>query len=350
MKIKILKQLQEYYYDLKDDNGIWREKPIGILAKASTPKNNIEKIKTILSILESSDKLDMCTKIFMCNKKLSIKAANDILNDLRDQASEKLDKQLRHVSYTTSCIRMTNDEEKLTLCIGDTFLKRLVYNIDITSREIEDKVSKLIKEFSVFDNQRKNLTLYINDSYFKCGEYKGNEKFFEKLKDIECYLIQRKEIIENAINSDKEFVGYFNYLLSSKGIQDNQVMIDRERLLKFLNNQDYFTGYNEDTHGDSKESVITDRIVEQYTEDISTDTMNSLGKLIEEQDVTTEQIEVSSENKGLLDDMLEDDSDSSDTTVADNVDTVDSKQEIINRFKITDNKEDTTDWDEEVII
>ncbi|MBO5389187.1 MAG: hypothetical protein J6A59_13870, partial [Lachnospiraceae bacterium] len=299
MKIRVLKQLQEYYYSLKDDNGNWRERPIGILAKTRTPSKNIDKLKVIINVLESSDKISEISKIFICNRKLSIRSATDIFNDFREQASVKLDKPLRPIGYATGVNKIQKDENDIIKCLGEDFLRNLAYDIDLTTLEIENKINDLFRDFCVFDKQRKNLTVYINDSIVKCNEYKGSEEFFDILSSLECYLIQQKTIVEDTINKNQKFVEYFNYLLATKDISDKDVASDRERLLMFLNNQDY----KQKISVVSNDNLIIDDIV-QSENDIDTDleveeTLDNVDS-IEESEDTTDIIE---EDTGELEDI-----------------------------------------------
>ena len=61
--------------------------------------------------------------------------------------------------------------------------------------------------------------------------------FFEMLESLQVYLSKRIDLIIKAVNDDRDFVGYFNYLLSNKGLLDETVQEDRKKLIKFLNNE-----------------------------------------------------------------------------------------------------------------
>ena len=119
MKIKVLKELQEYIYSLKGENGLWREIPVGLVGRAHTSEENLERLKTVINVLLASDNLSDATKIYLSNRKISVKAANDIINDARHAASEKLGKQLRNISYQTTVSRVSEDERELIDTVGD---------------------------------------------------------------------------------------------------------------------------------------------------------------------------------------------------------------------------------------
>ena len=255
MNIKILRQVQEYIFSLKDDIGNWRDKPIGIIGKANTSDKGIERIKTIINILLSSDKLSDDSKIYISTYGISISSTNKVLNDLnsRPRASKP-----KIVSYNTTVARINNDENALKTCIGENFLRDIVYDAGISDKEFNNKLAKILKDYGVFEKQRSNLQLFIDDSVIDCNGYENSEDFFEILQSLEVYLVQRKHIIEDTINSDKQFIGYFNYLLSAKGMQDEKISRDRERLMKFLRNEDYITGYTNNNEGLSILSLLDD--------------------------------------------------------------------------------------------
>ena len=255
MNIKILRQVQEYIFSLKDGIGNWRDKPIGIIGKANTSDKGIERIKTIINILLSSDKLSDDSKIYISTYGISISSTNKVLNDLNSRPGASKPKI---VSYNTTVARINNDENALKACIGENFLRDIVYDAGISDKEFNNKLAKILKDYGVFEKQRSNLQLFIDDSVIDCSGYENSEDFFEILQSLEVYLVQRKHIIEDTINYDKQFIGYFNYLLSAKGMQDEKISRDRERLMKFLRNEDYITGYTNNNEGLSILSLLDD--------------------------------------------------------------------------------------------
>lgn len=308
MNNKLLLELQKSYYSLKDNNGNWRESPIGIVKNAKTSIDNIKVLRNIISILMASDNLSDDAKIFICNYSISIKNVNEIINDFRNEASERMNKPLRKVSYNATVSKLASDEKTLVSCIGPDFIKRVMYDQVESKREITDKLDRLLKLYGENNNQRENLTIYISDKYINCNSYKGDERFFDILRDIECYLKQRKEIVENAINSDREFIEYFNYLLSSKGVLDDTVQVDRERLLKFLNNQDYITGYTEEKEIVEEEAIeikedaieIEPKTIEEKVEPVVVEEINTneiVGESVVEEIETIEEEEETIEIK-----------------------------------------------------
>lgn len=237
MNIKSFKDLQLARACLVDKNGNWLDRPINELQKIGTIDRNIRALKDIIGLLLNSDKICEETKLFIGTKQASIKSVNDKLNNCIKERVEISGETPRYVNYVTSQNRINSDYETFCSCIEEGFIKKLINNIPVNNGELGIKLSKLIKYYGVFESSRNNIEIFIPNDILKCNSYKGNELFFEKLERLKPYLSKQKEIIEQAISKDYMFVEYFNYLLSSISIQDEQINRDRERLIGFLNGE-----------------------------------------------------------------------------------------------------------------
>lgn len=256
MKNKLLTEIKEYIYSLRDEYGNWRDEPIGIVAKAKTPNENLLVAKDIISVIISSDNISMETKIFINNRLANIKDSNKLLNEMIDNANaiSKTDNVISHKSYNSTVVKIAQDNDKLTELLGADTLKNIIYNRPFDKEKTKKIIDNFLLEYGQSDNSRDNLDLFIRKDLVSKTYSEGSNAFFERLSDLEPYLIQRKRIIEEVINADEEFVGYFNYLLNSSAINDNITNRDRDRLLKYLNNQDYMTGYIEETNDSSEDN------------------------------------------------------------------------------------------------
>lgn len=273
MANKIIDDLRKCYDSLKDEQGRWRYKPIGLLASCETSDDGIKRIKKLITVINGSDFISTETKIYMCNPTMNIIHVNEEINILRNKVQSTVRKRVAPYSYSNTVKKINDDNKIITEILGNTFLKDLIHNrIESDStinmyNSVDDKIETLIGAIGTNDKSRENLAIQIDTSLCECNSYRNNEEFFDILGSIEQYLKERMTIIENAINSDKEFVAYFNYLLSSSSINDEFVERDRERLLKFLNNEDYTTGYetNSNEVGD-KQSDYSDEQYDDYDE------------------------------------------------------------------------------------
>lgn len=268
MANKIVDDLRKCYDSLKDEQGRWRYKPIGLLASCETSDDSIKRIKKLITVISGSDFISTETKIYMCNPTMNITHVNEEINILRNKVQSTVRKRVAPYSYSNTVKKINDDNKIITEILGNTFLKDLIHNrIESDSAinmcdSVDAKIETLIGAIGTNDKSRENLAIQIDTSLCECNSYRNNEEFFDILGSIEQYLKERMTIIENAINSDKEFVAYFNYLLSSSSINDEFVERDRERLLKFLNNEDYTTGY--ETNSNETDNTQSDYSDEQY--------------------------------------------------------------------------------------
>ena len=257
MKNSILKELQEYYFSLKDVNGHWRESSISSIYEARTSKENLRTIKKILGIILDSDYISTETKIFISSKGISIKSINEFINEARANKVGRNGKVLRHVSYNNTCIKLQTDNNDLDVYLGNGLLREIAYNRITDKKHTNSMLVKFKERYGENYNYRDNLTLNIRQLPPKVNSYVNNEEFFDILGSLEAYLVQRMEIIENAINANSEFVQYFNYLLSKQAIDNDIVQKDRERLIRFLKNEDYIRGYTDDSYSEQTEEDFT---------------------------------------------------------------------------------------------
>lgn len=241
MKNKTLMDLRRCCNSLRDSTGKDRDKPIDIIESANTNSVNIMILRDIIDIIMTSKKINIDTKLFITTECSCV----DINTYVNSYHSEQGNKQ---ISYLTTINNLSRDNEILDKILSDK-IRLLIYNNIEDYDTIDKMLITLRNELNIEKNIRKNLLINIDSKY--CNNKYKNEtsEFFEILSSLENYLSVRKDIIEQAVNSDKKFIGYFNYLLSKKDITDKQELIDKERLIKFLSNEDYTTGYNEEEEG-----------------------------------------------------------------------------------------------------
>lgn len=264
MSNKVLNDLKEIYYCLVDENGKWRKLPVGTVYTSRCGKESIEIMKSIINIVVNSDNISDETRIYVTNKGLNIKDTNEVINDLRRRTAGHLQQNIKPLNYMNTTNKIAADNEKLESVLSSSFIRDLLYDRVPSANELRKFNNKLLSLYGSYEKSRDNLMIKIDSDKIDCNSYCNNEEFFDILESIEGYLVQRKIIVEEAINSNSEFVEYFNYLLSSKGVTDKKVIKDRERLMKFLNNQDYKTGYIE---GEEEDTYQSDRVLNNTLEE-----------------------------------------------------------------------------------
>lgn len=265
----MLKELQEYHYCLKDVSGHWRKNPISYIYNWRTSDINIDTLKKIITIILDSDFISIETKIFVASKGMSIKEVNNFVNDARSMKLSKAGSVLKPLSYNNTCQKLQKDDEELTRYLGVDLLRSIAKNEIKDEKDTNKRLVRFKERFAENYNYRDNLTLTIRQTTPQVTSYMGNEEFFEILQSLEAYLVQRRDIIQQVINSNTEFVDYFNYLLSKQAIDNDVVAVDRERLIKFLKNEDYTTGYSDtDSREDEQPKFLDTNIRVLKPEDV----------------------------------------------------------------------------------
>lgn len=232
---KIVNDIKQTYYCLIDEHGNWRDMPIGIVHSSRCCEESIELMKIIITIIVNSNNISDETKLFIIHKGLNIKETNEMINDLREAASDMCKKRLKPLSYSNTMMKISRDSEQISTIIGDRFFRDLYYNKVPIGRERTKFLNKLIQAYGDCDSIRENLLININSNKIAKNGYCNNSEFFVKLDKLKPYLVQQKREVEIGINKDKEFIEYFNYLLNKASITDKEVQTDREKLFKFLN-------------------------------------------------------------------------------------------------------------------
>ena len=282
--------LQKVYMSLKDDNGIWRKEPVGIISNAETSEKNVETLRLILDIILGSDKIADEVKLFISSES-TIREINDEINRRIELRSIVNKKKTSPYSYSNTCKKITDASTNFSAILGLGMIRKLIYNRVEDSDNIDKKIEKFMLSYGNSNGLRNNLAIDIDTDEIGVSAYKNNEDFFDILQTVENYLVQRKAIIQRALNNDRHFVKYFNYLLNSASLSDDSVRQDRERLLKFLNNEDYKTGYVDEEEGSDIDDEDVDAIVDELTRNV-VDTKNEVedppeNEKIEETDINT---------------------------------------------------------------
>lgn len=263
---KVINVIQKVYASLKDENGTWRSEPVGVVANAETSEENVDKLKLVLDIILGSDKIPDEVKLFISTE-YSIREVNEEINRRVEIKSIANKKKITPYSYGNTCKKISDTSDDISNIIGIGTLRDLIYNRVDTEDSINYKLEQLIREYGNSNGLRNNLLIDVDTDELAGNQYNDSEEFFDVLSTLENYLIQRKAIIQKAINSDRQFVKYFNYLLNSASINDKSAQEDRERLLKFLNNEDYRTGYTGDDEVDSGDIDIDSEFSDLFEND-----------------------------------------------------------------------------------
>lgn len=231
MSNSILKDLRVAYECLYDKNGNKR-----VYTKSSSGvKLNKEKSDILYKLIDNilcNDDVCQYTKEYIRNKYISVKGISEKYN------CEDARSVVNKIMY---------DKRKISKRFGSNFVFDILFT-KINTREYEYKLNKEFISKSIYNEYTKEFKLDIREDEIS-KEYKGN--FIDDYGDIlRTYSSERMRIINSALNCDSEFVGYFNYIMSSLSDKDSIALKDRNTVLSILRNEKIdnydFIGDNEE--------------------------------------------------------------------------------------------------------
>lgn len=217
-KSNILKDLRRVCGSFVDEHGNMRVRPIGFIENMKVEMDRQELLKDIVILLKDTDIINRETKMYIFN--------NTTKREINEVLSEEVGET---VSFNTTQSKIQYGKTKLEKLFGDS-IKRLLYktyDIDDIPRLIYD----ISSQYSDIDLRNK-LVLDLDSNVYNT-ELSEND-FEDFILTIAPYVKTQVEYISKNIESDK--VGYFNYLITSKRLTDE----DKQRLSKLkdiLNNE-----------------------------------------------------------------------------------------------------------------
>ena len=214
----ILLTLRKVCGSFVDEHGNMRVRPIGFIENMKVEMDRQELLKDIVILLKDTDIINRETKMYIFN--------NTTKREINEVLSEEVGET---VSFNTTQSKIQYGKTKLEKLFGYS-IKRLLYktyDIDDIPRLIYD----ISSQYSDIDLRNK-LVLDLDSNVYNT-ELSEND-FEDFILTIAPYVKTQVEYISKNIESEK--VGYFNYLITSKRLTDE----DKQRLSKLkdiLNNE-----------------------------------------------------------------------------------------------------------------
>lgn len=208
-------------YCMYDKNGNERVKYIGSIGRRNLDERRIKLIKSIVYIANNTDYFCEYSKMYIRDRDISLKSLTEIVNEIEGK------------KYTVNTItsKVMYDKKKIETVLGQSIIDDIVY----TSQDIgiyEEKVNLMINMKSI-DNATRNMFSLSIDMDVVRTTYNGD--FIADYKDVILKYSKRvMQIVEEALNSDIEFKGYFNYLTSNSPNMSKEAIRDKERLMQLL--------------------------------------------------------------------------------------------------------------------
>ena len=236
--------LKEIIYAMYDSSMNLRVHFVGVLAKKEIDQRRIDLLKDIIDLVLNTDLTSEYTKIYLRDKNMTTSGVADKVNETIIQTGEFIEKKSDGIIYkckqnsvTPQIInsRLMYEQRKLDAEFGKNVIARIAFMKTSDISEYEIRVKRLLEKYKTGANIRDNLDLKIESDKY-CETYSGD--FIKEYGELlYTYLKLTKSSVEKMLNSNKEFVGYFNYLLSGVNTDNEKVLADREFLCRLLSGE-----------------------------------------------------------------------------------------------------------------
>ena len=276
----IFKGLKEVIYAMYDDKGRERITYFAPISKVNISDARLTLLKNLCDLVLNTDIVSEWTKMYLRDKNITVKSLTDEINRINAEKNElvrvKVGKELvygigEEIPIHTIRSRIDYEQKKLTLALGskDIIVDILYY----PSRSIEEyqlRVANLLAEYRGGKDLRSKVNLSFDTKVY-AKTFDGN--FMEKYEDIlYTYLESTRKAIEEELNKDADFVGYFNYLLSGIHTDDPNVLSDRKSLIELLS-------------GSRNATIKVDtKVVEEDTKEVEVEQLEDTESEVEEVD------------------------------------------------------------------
>lgn len=258
---KILIEIKRTLPDIVDSNGNFRTVPIGNVGKRRLSGERLDLLKSFVDLLQNTTILCRETKTYLFDPHITLKEVTDKLN-------EEGEKQGKNYNYNTVVSKVGYDRGKLDSVLGKSFFSDIIYKTK-NKKDLDNYRKLLGLAFIRYgktggDKVRENLLLPLNKSHV----YKdiSDEKFDEFIRVIMPYIKSQVKAVAESI--DPESVGYFNYIISSPILPDEDMQrLYRLKLLMGLVDEQVVTEIATDGGEEKADTDGSSSETEDNTED-----------------------------------------------------------------------------------
>lgn len=239
----IFRGLKEVIYAMYDNKGVERITYYAPLSKINLSEARLTLLRNFCDLVLNTDMLSEWSKMYIKDKNITLKSLTEEINRINEEKKALVKVKSGNdvvyeiggeVSQNTVRSKIEYEQKKLSIALGgkDMIVDILYY----PSRSIEDyqvRVANLIAEHRGGTDLRNKLCISLDKKVYS-KKFDGD--FMSKYQDIiYTYLESTRKAIEEELNKDTDFVGYFNYLLSGIHTDDAKVMEDRRQLIDLIN-------------------------------------------------------------------------------------------------------------------
>ena len=242
----VIKELMEVYACTHYDDGNKRAVNLGKMYNITMSSEREQLLEDLFYLIRESDIVSEPTKVYMFS---SIKSIPEIAVEYSRR--HNLDVDERYI-YN----KIQYDSRKVSKIISMEDLKNVIYNPSINIDGLRLRVTKCIRSHFGTDSDDYKLGVKLNSDFILRG-YDGD--FISKYGEVlRTYSKVRMKKVEEELNGDLEFLGYFNYLTSGLEITDEKCKSDRDKLKRLLRGDEQ----KEVATQTANESSSTENVVE----------------------------------------------------------------------------------------
>lgn len=217
MGSSILRATREIISDLMDKDGNYYEKPKGRLGQLNLEKKRMDFIYSYVDFVLNSNCLCEFTKQYLFglgSVRGFAESYNSILGDKQKRVNE-------HSAQS----KIFYDKSKLEKLFSKSMVTDVLYLHDDISAYEEKLLSALVR-YTKWGGMRDSLILQLPRDYMNAEL--SDQEFHELIQTITPYTKRYIRNVEKSIS--QSMVGYFNFLISGKGLQGAD--LERFNMLK----------------------------------------------------------------------------------------------------------------------
>lgn len=220
-KLGVFYDIKNIIPDLMDNNGNFRTYPIGVIGKRNVSDYRLGLVKAAIQLILNTNIVTTETKMYISDRYITKRGVNEKLNESREEDNK--------IPYKTTESKIAYDKAKIDKLLGPRFFTDiLMYSNNNSAVTVyETNLLQAMEKYGESSRSgiREAIALDLDKRLF-CKKL-DDTKFYEFIKDIGPYLKSHMKAVASGL--DRESVGYFNYLLLSPVLNE-----DDERRLKIL--------------------------------------------------------------------------------------------------------------------
>ena len=284
-KSSILSQLKEVIYSMYDINGNLRVKYVGMLSEHKLSEGRNELLKNITSLVLNTNIISEETKLYIKDRNIKYKQVTELINEKRAMNNELIKISNDNggiysigepISHNSVISKIQYDKLRLEKFLDYDIITNIVFRPNYNIEHYQLVVGKLLAKYNGVESLRDKLIFNINEENYS-KHYIGD--FIEEFKDILfIYTKDYVKMVEEKLNKNKDFVGYFNFLLSGVDCPDEKTANDRRLLRDILSNNISCVNISDNCMSVVKTQINIDKkeLVNEDTNEVNEDTNDNL--------------------------------------------------------------------------